>query len=77
MNIDNINQLISLIENEATGTPQELAEKFKVSKRMIHMYIDLLKQEFKAPIEYNKKKQSYSFSEKGTLNLKWIPGQKK
>lgn len=77
MNIDNINQLIGLIENEATGTPQELAEKLNVSKRMIHIYIDLLKQEFKAPIEYNKKKQTYFFSEKGRLNLKWIPGPKK
>jgi len=76
MNIDNINQLIELIKAEETGTPQELAVKMNVSKRMVHIYINLLKQEFKAPIEYNKKKQTYCFSEKGSLSLKWIPGIK-
>lgn len=77
MNIDNINQLIELIQLKETGSPKELALKLNVSKRMVYMYIDLLKEEFNAPIEYNKKEQSYCFSEKGRLNLKWIPGPKK
>ena len=40
---------------------------------MLYKYIELLKQEFKAPIKYDKIRKTYYFSENGTLNLSWKP----
>jgi transcriptional antiterminator len=71
MNFKNIQLLIELIEQKSTGTPADLAKKLAVSERMIYKYLDILKAEFNAPIDYCRKKQSYFFTEEGELDLRW------
>lgn len=71
MNISNIQQLIQLIDQSNTGSPAALAARFGVSERMVYKYLDVLKSEFNAPIKYNKVKQTYYFTEKGSLDLRW------
>ena len=38
---------------------------------MLYKYIELVKQEFNAPVKYDKTYKTYYFSENGTLNLRW------
>ena len=65
--------IIEFISESQTGTPHEFSKKVKISERMLYKYIELLKQEFNAPIKYDKTLKTYYFSENGTLNLCWKP----
>lgn len=72
MNIKKIKYFIHLVEKGRTGTPTEIAEKLNVSERMIYNYVHLLKNEFKAPIEFNKYRKSYQFERPGSLHWEWV-----
>jgi predicted transcriptional regulator len=71
MNITKMKQFIELIEKERTGPPKEVAQKLAVSDRMIQHYVQLLKNDFNVPIEYNRYKKSYNFTAKGKLIWEW------
>ena len=71
MNIKKIKHFIHLVDKERTGTPNEAAQKIEVSERMIYHYVCLLKSQFNVPIDYNRYKQSYFFTEKGRLIWEW------
>ena len=71
MNIIKIKQFIELVEKQRTGSPKEVAKKLMVSDRMIHNYVNVLRTNFDAPIEYNRYKKSYCFSEAGRLIWEW------
>ncbi|MDL2214999.1 HTH domain-containing protein [Dysgonomonas sp. OttesenSCG-928-M03] len=58
--IDRMNYLCKLIENESTGTPEELAEKLSVSKRQMFNLINNLK-DMGAEIKYNRVRATYYF----------------
>ena len=76
MNIVKIKQFILLVEKERTGSPKEVAAKLAVSNRMIHHYVHLLKTSFNAPIEYNRYKKSYHFTDEGFLVWEWCKVEK-
>lgn len=59
--IDRINYLCKLIENEATGTPEELAVKLNLSKRHTFNLLNDLK-DLGAEIKYSRMKRTYCFS---------------
>ncbi len=65
--------LIFLVKTESTGNPKELAHKIQLSERMLYNYLKILKVKVKAPICYNSVKNTYYFSERGTLEWEWIP----
>jgi transcriptional antiterminator len=71
MNISKIKNLIHLIEKERTGTPKELANRLELSERMVYNYVDVLKKELKAPVVYNRTKQTYQYNEQGKLRWEW------
>jgi predicted DNA-binding transcriptional regulator YafY len=73
MNITTLMSIIEFIGENKTGTPHEFSKKVKISERMLYKYIELLKQEFNAPVKYDKTLKTYYFSENGTLNLRWKP----
>lgn len=79
MNIQKIKHLIHLIRQEGTGTPTELAQRLELSERMVYNYVRLLKDELKAPVEYNKFRKSYYFSEPGRILWEWrtVPASNK
>ncbi|NDF60687.1 MAG: HTH domain-containing protein [Crocinitomicaceae bacterium] len=77
MNILKIKQFILLVEKQRTGSPKEVAAKLAVSNRMIHNYVHLLKSSSNAPIEYNRYKKSYHFTEEGFLAWEWYKVEKK
>ena len=71
MNLKNIQLLIEFIDSGNTGTPKKLAKQLGISERMLFKYLDILKSEFEAPIKYNRLKQTYYFTEKGSIDLRW------
>ena len=71
MNIQKIKHFIHLVQKERTGSPEEAAKKIAVSERMIYIYVGILKNEFKVPIDYNRYKQTYCFLERGHLVWEW------
>lgn len=73
MNIDKMTHLIFLVKTENTGTPKELSQKIQLSERMLYNYLKILKVKIHAPICYNSIKNTYYFSEPGTLNWEWTP----
>jgi transcriptional antiterminator len=73
MNIDKMKHLIFLVKIESTGTPKELSQKIQLSERMLYNYLKILKEKIKAPICYNSIKNTYYFSEPGTLEWEWVP----
>lgn len=72
MNIEKVKFFIHLIEKERTGTPSELAEKLNVSERTIYSYVNMLKKEMNAPIEFNKFRKTYQFERPGKLCWEWV-----
>ena len=72
MNIEKIKYFIHLIEKERTGSAKVAAEKIGVSERMIFHYVNILKNQLNAPINYNREKQSFVFVTEGKLIWKWI-----
>ncbi len=72
MNVEKIKFLIHLIEKERTGTPSEIAQKLNVSERTIYSYVQLLKTEMNAPIEFNKFRKTYQFERPGKLCWEWV-----
>lgn len=55
-----LQRLDGLIRTRATGSPSALAKRFNVSTRMIHYYINDLK-ELGADVEYDYTKRSYYY----------------
>lgn len=72
MNISKIKSLIHLIEKERTGTPKELAMRLELSERMVYNYVGILRKELKAPVIYNRTKQTYQYNEHGKLRWEWM-----
>jgi len=67
--INQLHRLDALIRREATGSPEELAYRFNVSKPTIIRYIQLLKEEFNAPIKYCRDRNCYYYKEDYRLDL--------
>jgi transcriptional antiterminator len=72
MKIEKVKYFIHLIEKGRTGTPSEVAEKLNVSERTIYSYVNILKNEMNAPIEFNKFRKSYEFERPGKLCWEWV-----
>lgn len=61
MDIRIIKKIHERIKTESTGTPKELASKLDVSERTVYNYIKFMREELKAPIRYNRMKDTYQY----------------
>lgn len=59
--LSRFNRLQELIEQENTGSPEDLAETLGVSKRQLLNYIIALKNESEQSIIFDRSIQSYKF----------------
>lgn len=59
--LSRFNRLQELIEQESTGSPEDLAETLGVSKRQLLNYIIALKNESEQSIIFDRSIQSYRF----------------
>ncbi len=74
MKIELIQKIMKDIEKEKTGNPAQFSKHLNLSERMLYKYIFLLKVEFDVPLIYCRKRKSYCFTEKGSLDLTWQEG---
>ena len=58
--IERLQKLIRLIDQERTGTPEELAEQLGISKRQLHNELEAIRN-LGATLEYCKRGSSYRF----------------
>jgi len=66
--IENIERIDQLIRLKATGTPNELAQKLKISKRWVYEYIAEMKA-LNAPIIYDKVRKSFIYHSEGCFDM--------
>ncbi|GHU62227.1 hypothetical protein FACS1894123_02820 [Bacteroidia bacterium] len=57
-----LDRLDNFIRKQATGTPDKLAEKLKISRSNLFEFISFLRYEMFAPIRYSKEKESYVYT---------------
>lgn len=61
MDIRIIIKINELIHTERTGSPNDLASKLELSIRTVYNYLEFMKTELNAPIQYNNSKKSYCY----------------
>ena len=66
-----ITEIHTLIQNESTGPCLELAQQLGISVATLHNTINFMKDEFEAPIKYDRARQTYYYTFKGILDLKF------
>ena len=66
-----INRLHDLVKRKATGSLDTLADKFGVGRSTMSRYIDDFKQEFDAPLAYDRHSRSYYYTEPFEVRV-WV-----
>lgn len=60
-----------LIRIKGTGKPAQLAKRLRISERTLYEFLKLMK-DLGAPIEYDRYKESYYYTEKGGFNIRFV-----
>jgi hypothetical protein len=70
------NQLMKRIDffisHKATGTPKQLAKKLNISEREVYYLMQTMKEDYNAPIEYDKQKQTYFYCTNGSFFIGFL-----
>ncbi|MDR6566636.1 HTH domain-containing protein [Chitinophaga ginsengisegetis] len=67
---DRLQTIDYLIRIKGTGKPAQLAKRLRISERTLYEFLKMMK-ELGAPIEYDRYKESYFYSEKGGFNVRF------
>jgi predicted DNA-binding transcriptional regulator YafY len=67
---DRLQTIDYLIRIKGTGKPAQLAKRLRISERTLYEFLKMMK-ELGAPIEYDRYKESYYYSEKGGFNVRF------
>ncbi|HVI46789.1 MAG TPA: HTH domain-containing protein [Chitinophaga sp.] len=67
---DRLQTIDYLIRIKGTGKPAQLAKRLRISERTLYEFLKMMK-ELGAPIEYDRYKESYYYSEKGGFNIRF------
>lgn len=68
--IERLKNMNYYIQFKMTGSPINFSKKINVSKRMLFIYINLLK-ELGAPIKYSQKRKTYYYAVEGSFEIKF------
>ena len=71
MDLNKIERMDLLIRTNATGSPTDFALRMGMSTRTLFNYINFMKTQLRAPIEYSTTLQSYFYKERGVIKLGW------
>ncbi|MFM2285060.1 MAG: hypothetical protein RLZZ543_557 [Bacteroidota bacterium] len=71
MDLNKIERMDLLIRTNATGSPTDFAQRMGMSTRTLFNYINFMKTQLRAPIEYSNTLQSYFYKERGVIKLGW------
>ena len=67
---DRLQTIDYLIRIKGTGKPAQIAKLLRISERTLYEFLKMMK-ELGAPIEYDRYKESYYYSEKGGFNIRF------
>ncbi len=67
-NIERLQQIHRLIECETTGTPRELANRMRISERLVYHLIEQLK-DYNAAIKYDRTRKTYYYEDDFELRV--------
>jgi hypothetical protein len=70
MDIRIIIKINELIQRQLTGSPNDLASKLELSIRTVYNYLEFMKTELNAPIQYNNSKKSYCYESECEFKFK-------
>jgi predicted DNA-binding transcriptional regulator YafY len=68
---DKLSYLDYLISTRATGTPEQLAQKLKVTERTVYNYLNIMKG-LGAPVSYSNSRCTYFYQYEGKLIIKFM-----
>jgi hypothetical protein len=71
MDIRKIIQINRLIKAQRTGSPKKLGMYLGVSERTTYNYLNFMRKELKAPINWNPYKKTYTYENEGELKFEW------
>jgi predicted DNA-binding transcriptional regulator YafY len=78
MSVDFLNRLETLdylISIKSTGSPEQLANKLRISRRSVYEYINLLKQ-LDAPIAFSRDRNTFYYTEDGNFKFRFYKVKK-
>jgi hypothetical protein len=58
-----------LIRRKATGSPEDMAQRFDISVSLVKKIIRCMREILNAPIAYNRIRQSYIYTKEGALKF--------
>lgn len=67
--VDKLDRIDQLIRMKATGHPDALAKKLRVSPSTVYKYLDVMKNVLAAPISYCHLRSSYVYDKEGGLYI--------
>ena len=70
--VTHVRRLTALIRLKATGSPVALAKRLKISRSKLFALIKSLREDFDAPIFYDRKRQSYCFEQDGEFFIGFL-----
>ncbi|MBN1251558.1 MAG: hypothetical protein JXR51_14255 [Bacteroidales bacterium] len=65
---EKIKRIDQLIRMEATGNPDQFAQKLGIAKSTLYSYINIMKQ-YDAPIKYNDERKTFVYTSNGILKI--------
>jgi hypothetical protein len=75
VDLNRITAIDFLIRHKCTRSPEMLAKRLGISKRTLYFTISIMKDMFKAPILYNRHRQSYIYEEEGYVIFSFQKGK--
>jgi bacteriocin-like protein len=69
--LEKIKRIDQLIRMQATGNPDQFAQKLGIAKSTLYSYINMMKQ-YDAPIKYNDERKTFIYTYNGILKIGFI-----
>lgn len=70
--LNHVRRLMALIQQKATGTPESLAQRLKVSRSTLFSLLKSLREDYGLPIYYDNERQSYCFTREGKFFIGFL-----
>jgi DNA-binding IclR family transcriptional regulator len=70
--INHLRRLTALIQQKATGTPELLAQRLKISRSKLFSLLKSLREDYNVPVFYDDERQSYCFSREGKFFIGFL-----
>ncbi|MBL6445882.1 HTH domain-containing protein [Fulvivirga sp. 29W222] len=70
--IEKIEQVDQLLQNGNVGQAKDFAEQLNVSRRTVFNLFKILKEDFDAPVVFDRRSKSYKYAVKGSMVMGFV-----